>query len=441
MSRPRKTMVPPEEGGHINRLLGRLAARHSNIMTAEDAMSSWMYLDFMDPKTGLPSIAQEWFIGGRGLVAGRIAQLRATYSKGKSSYCMLQYGAAQKTKQAFCYHVETEGSATPADRIFALGANPKELLQAEHSSLEECLSSIDELICEIRGGFGGSVGATGRNIKTQYTDPIDAACEHPILIGVDSLSALGKQDRVDTDVADMSKNVQIANTAKTLREYFRERVQRFNQKKVLLLLTTQETVKLEMGVKAFNGPQKTSVAAEAIGIHSTYGIDFDSSKWIDKKSGVQLGDILKLKTFKNKVSPRNRVIEMFLTTNNGFDLIHTDANFLIDHPSSPFAEGTNPFGGGKIVSRNPYGIKCELLSDKTFKSEEEFVRAFYDNQEILTKCREHLRIRGFGFDFETRYDQYDNSGNLVNEIAEDDEASDTSETSDEDLDQMVENME
>ena len=417
--RPKKSVLPPEQGGSkVSQLIGRLAAKHSNIMTAEQAMKNWTYIDFMDPKTGLPSIAQEWFIGARGFVAGRIAQLRATYSKGKTSYCMLQYGAAQKQYDAFCYHVETEGSATPADRIFAIGADPKTLLQAEHSSLEDCLASIDELVCEVRGGFGGSIGAAGRAVKTVYTDPIDPDCEHPILIGVDSLSALGRQERVETDIADLSKAAQIGNTARTMREFFKDRVQRFNQKKVFLMLTTHETVKIDVGVKAFAGPQKTSVAAEAIGIHVSYGIDFDSGKWMDKSKGIQIGDVIKLKTFKNKISPRNRAIELYLTTNNGFDLIHTDAEFLINHPASPFADGAGIFEGSKLCSRNAWGISCKPLSDKTFKSEEEFVRAFYDNTDMLNTIREKMRIRGFGFDFETKYDQYDSEGNLKEEVEE-----------------------
>jgi len=417
MTKPRKAMAQPDMGD-IGKLMARLAAKHANITTASQAMATWRYLDFMDPNTGLPTIVQEYLIGARGFVAGRICQLRATYSKGKTSFCLLQYGAAQKQSNAFCYHVETEGSATPADRVFAIGANPDELLQSEQSSLEECLASIDELVCEIRGGFGGSIGVTGRNIKTVYTDPIDAKCEKPILIGVDSLSALGMQDKVDEDVADMSKVSQVAKTARIMREYFRDRVQRFNQNKVLLFLTTQETVKLEMGAKVFAGPQKTSVAAEAIGIHASFGIDFESAKWVDKKTGLRAGDVLKLTTFKNKVSPRNRTVELFITNNAGFDLIHSDANFLIEHPASPFADGAGIFTGEKLCYRTPQGIMCKVLSDKSFKSEEEFVRAFYDNKDVLMTAREGMRIRGFGFDFETKYGKYDNEGNLMSDVAD-----------------------
>jgi len=46
------------------------------------------------------------------------------------------------------------------------------------------------------------------------------------------------------------------------------------------------------------------------------------------------------------------------------------------------------------------------------------VRAFYDNTDMLNTIREKMRIRGFGFDFETKYDQYDSEGNLKEEVEE-----------------------
>ncbi len=44
-----------------------------------------------------------------------------------------------------------------------------------------------------------------------------------------------------------------------------------------------------------------------------------------------------------------------------------------------------------------------MVSDKVFKTADEFIEALYSDAELLRKIREHLRIRGFGFDFETQY--------------------------------------
>ena len=38
-----------------------------------------------------------------------------------------------------------------------------------------------------------------------------------------------------------------------------------------------------------------------------------------------------------------------------------------------------------------------------------------------------MRIRGFGFDFETKYDQFDRNGNLKNEVADKNNLEDTEE--------------
>jgi len=161
------------------------------------------------------------------------------------------------------------------------------------------------------------------------------------------------------------------------------------------MLTSHETAKIETGKKAFGGPKKSSLAQEAIGIHATYILDVAASKYVDKATGNRLGDIVTLTTDKNKLSPKNRELSLYLEWNNGFDLIKTDANFFISHGASPFAK--------EECYRHSQGITCKPLSDKSFKTDEEFIRAFYSNQDLVMTIREKLRIRGCGFEFETKY--------------------------------------
>lgn len=425
MNAKRKKELPPET--KMQALLRRLADGNSSIETAESMMKNVRYLDFCDPMTGLPTISQEWFLGSRGFIAGRVAQLRATYSKGKSSYMYLQYGAAQKKSNAFCFHIETEGAPMPADRVRAIGANPKELLQAESNSLDDALTQVDTLVCEIRGGFGGMSGEMGRSIKTKFTDPVDPGCECPIMIGIDSLSALASEKEAEQDIIDVGKATGIGYTARTMRRFFSSRVQRFKTTQTALFLTTQETVKIDTGLAAFSGPKKTSIAAEAVGIYSTFGIDFgNSTRWYDKSRGVELGDVLHLTTFKNKWSPRYRSLDLYLTSSGGFDLIHTDADFLLNSPNSPFKSKSiqllDSNGEPYECYRHSRGITCTALRDKTqpsFKDEEEFVRAFYDNEDLLMTCRERMRIRGFGHKWE---DEYEGPTDLVEQEEEDKKA-------------------
>lgn len=389
-------------------LLERLRSNHDNVHTSASAMREMRYVDVWNPIQDIPSIAQEYLVGAKGWVAGRICQERATFSKGKSSFMYLQYASAQKRNGGYCMHIETEGAASPADWVASFGCDPNELIMVESKSLDECLELIDETVCEIRGGFGGSVGDSGRAVKSKFTDPLDPGMEHPILIGVDSLSQLAQEDKVNQDIMDMSKAAQPGVMAKKMREYFRARVQRFQQKQACLFLTTHETQKIATGPMAFGGSQKTSLAQEAIGISATYAYDISTSAWKDNRTGDVIGNETRLKCFKNKYSGDKfggsvREVSLFLDIGKGFDLIHSDSEFLLKHPNSPFNQKFGLFDQASAPVRNSAGIKCLALSDKTFKSEEEFIRAFYANEDMLMSCRQALNFRGFGFDFETKW--------------------------------------
>jgi hypothetical protein len=61
------------------------------------------------------------------------------------------------------------------------------------------------------------------------------------------------------------------------------------------------------------------------------------------------------------------------------------------------------------------------VSDKTFKTPDEFVEALYSDEERLNRIRECLRIRGYGFDFEEKYAVSEDQEE-VNAPAEGDEA-------------------
>jgi len=217
----------------------------------------------------------------------------------------------------------------------------------------------------------------------------------PIVAGIDSLSSLGLDDTVNEDIADLSKSPALALHSRMLRDYFRRRVARFKQTQTLLMLTSHETSKIETGKKTFGGPQKSSLAQEAIGIHATYVLDVQARKYTDKTTGNQLGDIVTLTTSKNKLSPKNRSLDLFLEWNKGFDLVKTDVEFLLTHGSSPFTK--------EELYRHSRGITCKALSDKSFSSDEEFLRAFYQNTDLVMSIREKLRIRGCGLPFEGRY--------------------------------------
>ena len=404
----KKELVPSAPVSRQAAFLQRMKDNGSGIQSASELMKSWKFVDFFNPKTGLPSISLEWLYGARGLLAGRIIQFRAKYSKGKSSFMYLMYACAQQRHDAYCLHVETEGASAPADYIAAFGANPGTLAVDEIESLEECIEKIDTTVCEVRGGFEGMISDEGRKLKTKFTEPLDPDNVCPIVIGIDSLSSLGIKAGVGVDVMDAADTPQISYHSKKLREYFRNRVGRFRDTQTLLMLASHETGKIELGKRSFggSGSDKTSLAQEAVAIHATYGADLDNRPWVDKAAGRQVGDIITMYTFKNKLSPRNRKLELYLVSGQGFDLTKTDVEFLMNHPASPFAVPEEPGEKNnekKPLYRSAHGIHCKALQEKPFKSDEEFLRAFYANEEILKGCREVMRVRGYGLEFERKY--------------------------------------
>jgi len=415
---PPKKKTEASKPGGIQALLERMAASGSRAVTATQLSERWRYLDFRDPKTGLPTISQEWLIGCRGFRSGTINQFRGYKASGKTSTMMLQYGASQLLtgKESPCVHIETEGSGYSPDRIWEFGVDPDMLLSFDNmNSIEAITERIDDIVCNVRGGFGGSIGVMGRKVKSQYGEGTDPDCEFPILIGIDSLSMLGSADKADTDVVDLSKSNQIAYLSVKMREWFRERAKRYEEKYVTLFLATHATLKDITGSAAmYGGPKRTSVAGDAIEQVDTVAIDFpDRKDWKDEndKSKV-LGTIIRPKVFKNKLNFPGNELEMFLSRGNGFDMIHTDCTFLLDRKESPFNAENGVFvetsdlkpTRGMFAWRYAGKIKCPLLrNNKDFGSEEEFVRELYANEDVLMQIRQGLQIRGFNLPFETKY--------------------------------------
>ena len=112
-------------------------------------------------------------------------------------------------------------------------------------------------------------------------------------------------------------------------------------------------------------------------------------------------------------------------------MAETDLQFFLGDPKNNNCKD-NPFLPGGFLC--PEGAKCgitrvrggwsaPMVSDKVFKTADEFIEALYSDAELLRKIREHLRIRGFGFDFETRYtipddDDSEGEGLTPDDIAE-----------------------
>jgi len=392
--------------GTMASLLARMRDEGLVASTGEEYSKDWRYLTFMDPKTGLPSIAHEYLVGAAGFRAGTVNQLRGLAATGKSSLCMLEYASAVRNGGAFCAHLETEGSGMKSSRIAEFGLDPNQLVIPEDTnSFENVVEFVDTFRCLIRGGLGGSVGELGRRSATKFKmdDAEDPECTKPILIGIDSLSNLAKDDDTRDDVSDMTKAKQPGWLPRQIKSWFRAKAKQYEKDLLTMFLTSQETVKIATGASSFLPPEKTSVAGDAIKFFDSIAIDMAIKDWKDDKTKARLGREMMLQTFKNKLGfGVGRKVSFFLTNHDGFDMIHTDAEFLTGK-ASPFADGAGIFKGTGLIKKDGWGITCKPLGDKKFRTEEEFVRAFYDNKEVLDTVRNGLRIEGYGLPHESMY--------------------------------------
>jgi hypothetical protein len=136
-------------------------------------------------------------------------------------------------------------------------------------------------------------------------------------------------------------------------------------------------------------------------------------EWKGGKDGKEtLGSKQYLRTFKSKIAPKYRRIVLFRKLLGGYDMAETDLQFFMNAEGKSNNCSANPFMPGGFLC--PEGAKCgimkvrggysaPMISDKVFKTADEFVEALYSDKDRLMKIRECLRIRGFGFPFETQY--------------------------------------
>lgn len=187
----------------------------------------------------------------------------------------------------------------------------------------------------------------------------------------------------------------------------------YDNHKLTLFVTTHETTEIKTGPGAgYGGPKSTARNQKAIGMALTVAIDTKDYPWKGGKEGKEvLGSRQMLTTFKSKLAPRNRTITLFRKSLGGYDMAVTDLEFFMGDSknnnchNNPFMPGgfLCPEGAKCGITRVRGGYSAPMISDKVFKTADEFVEALYSDEERLRKIREHLRIRGYGFDFETKY--------------------------------------
>ena len=402
-----------------------------------DYFNNMKYIDMYDPVNNRPCMAMEWMLGARGFPAGKVYQLRASFSSGKSSFLYYVYacalrGSTQKDRKAWVAHIETEGAPNPPDYIARFGVDPNLFMYVKANGLNDLFKRIDTFDMALHGGRDGTVNPeTGRVMKSKFTkeNALDPDMKKTTIVGIDSLSNVGSD--AGDDFVDLDKSEKPGGDSKDVRRFFRAREQDYDRHQLTMFVTTHETTEIKTGGAGYGGPKPTARNQKALGMALTVGIQtFESDKpdWKNETTKEIYGSKQHMTTFKSKLSPRNRHIVLYRKLLGGYDLAETDLQFFMGDPKNNNCT-ENPFMPGGFLC--PEGAKCgitkvrggysaPMISDKVFKSADEFIEALYSDKDRLRKIRECLRIRGFGFDFETKYfvEQDEDSGMSPDDIAE-----------------------
>jgi RecA/RadA recombinase len=367
--------------------------------TVADAANDWRWIDFADPKTGVPSIALEWLWGARGMLAGRMLKIEAEEGVGKSSYMMLMYGAAQKTSDAWCVHAEGELATAPLDFIASFGVDPARIMAPEFEvrAIDECFNKLDWVHSKIR-----------RKPKSASdTDIIDPDMAFPIVTGVDSVSSFGSAANMDDDGEELSTGGGgLGLHSRFLSQWFRDKWSIQAKRDVFLMVITQLREKISTGFQPHGAPKNetTTLAARPLNYHCSFRLRMRSNV-LRHKDGPEInqpyGELVTFVTTKNKLSKKGKQIQIPLIWDHGFDLNTATVNLM-----NTWGPVQLPGGGVFELKKKPGGwMDVPVLQDKAFRtgSEEEILNRIYANESLLMELREALRIRGFGFKFETDY--------------------------------------
>lgn len=340
--------------------------------------SEWnpRYLDFMDLRTGTPCLPLEYFFGCRGLIGGRVFTVVAMEAVGKSTLLTQFYGMGQRSPDggAWVDHIEAEKTPSPPDFIASLGCDPNKMLVTQPPDVESGLAHVTEYISTIR-------------------TKLDPTKKLMIIMGIDSVSALaGEMTNDETGVSSGGQG--IAPHSRAVSEFFRDKLGYIEHNDAILLFTGQKKSKVESG--GFGGGEKKStyIAEGTIKFHSSWIVEMYKQKLEEGDNNV-VGDRITATMEKNKLAPKGRKIEMWLYRDGrGLDMSKANVNLLFSN-TSPFEAGTFSASGG-------WYRQDEVRGGKNLHKDE-FIHEFYQNTELVQRCREKLRIRGFKFKFEMEY--------------------------------------
>ena len=396
---PRKKEAPAAPLSLVDKAMANLAKmakkERMNITynTPVQQMEGYRWIDFCDPIRKQPALLLEILWGARGFLTGRMLKIEAAAGVGKSSFTWLMYAMAQQMPvPAFCNHYESEGATAPPDFIASFGCNPRQVLQVipDVRSIDACLNAVDDTTRKYR-----------LPLDKDGTDPDKLSV---IVVGVDSVSGFSGGATEEDEKMEMGKGG-LGFHARCISQWFRDKWVFQEKRDVFMLMVTQVRAKIETGgfgkhAAPTDGNENTTIAGTPLNYHSSYRMEMHSAPLkLDEPPYTQYGEKVTFKTTRNKLSPKGVSVTIPLIWNHGFDFVTPTIEWLAVHSPIELPNGSM----FDLVRKGGGYITCELLGITNSRDPAAVLDALYANEPLLMGLREALRIRGYGFAFETAY--------------------------------------
>lgn len=276
------------------------------------------------------ALSLDFALGVGGYPKGRIVEVYGPEASGKTTLCLHAVAEAQKSG-GVCAYIDTEHALNPA-YAETLGVNLDSLLLSQPDYGEQALEIAETLV---RSGA------------------ID-------LIVVDSVAALVPKSEIEGEMGDSHVGLQ----ARLMSQALRKLTGIVNKSKTVVIFVNQ--IREKIGVM-FGSPE-TTPGGRALKFYSTIRIDIRRIESI--KSGVDIvGNKVRVKLVKNKVSPPFKYTELEVVFGQGFskeaDILDLGVHYdLVEKSGAWFSLGDDRMGQGReaaktFLKNNPE--KTELL--------------------------------------------------------------------------------
>ena len=283
------------------------------------------------------SIGLDFALGVGGYPRGRVVEIYAPESSGKTTLTLHAIAECQKTGGIAAF-IDAEHAF---DRFYAqnLGVNIDDLIISQPDHGEQALEITDNLI---RSGA------------------ID-------LIVIDSVAALTPKSEIEGEMGDSKMGLH----ARLMSQALRKLTSTISKTNCTVFFINQ--LREKIGVM-FGNPE-TTTGGNALKFYASVRIDIRRSTQLKDSSGTAQGNKTRVKVVKNKVAPPFRVCEFDIMYGEGISKlgeiidIGTEAG-IIDKSGSWFSYGETKLGQGrdsvkKLLKDNPE--LCEELEKKIFE--------------------------------------------------------------------------